>query len=187
MTRKEWMQKNHPNKVYPMTLGGVEGCPQHYSDLKDIDKTIPKDMICPMGVNQNDRCMKCWNHEIENDSSNEVPPMVGMEFYTIIPMEVGKNYNLWIVGEFRIVSMSMVHDTMLRCVAYEYDLGVEYIFHYDLTENEYRLIPKVQALQKKHLNLDLSLFITRKQAEDALAKWTGNDHAKPYILIKKGN
>lgn len=186
MTRKEWIQENCPDKLNPTSYGGVEDCPLHYPKLKEVDPTIVPGMQCPPGINHQDRCTKCWNTEIKNDFS-KVPLMVGMTFYTIVPIEVGKNHNLWIVGEFRIISISMVHNTMLRCVGYDYDLDVEYIFNYDLNENEYHWIPKVQQLQKKYPNLNLSLFVTRKQAEDALEKWTGNNHSWPYILVKKGD
>lgn len=38
MTRKEWMEKNHPDQVFARVGGGVMGCPGNYLDLVDFHR-----------------------------------------------------------------------------------------------------------------------------------------------------
>lgn len=62
MTRKEWMEKNHPDQVFARVGGGVMGCPGNYLDLVDIDPSVARLRSPECGMDPD--CTTCWNQEI---------------------------------------------------------------------------------------------------------------------------
>ena len=192
MTRKEWMLKNHPNQVFPMVRGGVIGCPGNYLDLVDIDPSTAGLRSPKCGMEP--ECAKCWNAPLSEEGvhpSDKVEirktmgePHIKDVFYTIVRYPIGK-YWLYLVGEFSIISMSAINDTMVKCVSFDYDFQYEYTFFYNLIDKVVSLTPDMQRQAKNTPNLDRSLFLERRDAIEALEKWTGNVVDKSYYFLKQ--
>lgn len=192
MTRKEWMLEKHPDVVFPMVRGGVVGCPGTYLDLVDVDPSTaglrsPECHIYP-------HCTDCWNTplpEEEDHHSDKVEirktmgePHIGDTFYTIVPMALGK-CRLYIVGEFIINLMSSINDRQVQCSAFDDRLAYQYTFFYDLVDKTISFNYDVQRQAKNTPNLDRSLFLERRDAIEALEKWTGNVVDKSYYFLKQ--
>lgn len=62
MTRREFMEKNHPDVVGARFRGGVAGCPGTYLDLADIDPSVAGLRSPKCGMEP--ECTACWNQEI---------------------------------------------------------------------------------------------------------------------------
>lgn len=201
MTRKEWVEQHYPSDVKDSFIGGVLGCPYKYPELCKLDPKIKETMICP-GIRRGlgsgiAKCGECWNTplpkegDLASDCKPEIQKTIGEPhikdvFYTIVRCPIGK-YWLYTVGEFSITSMFAINDTLVKCVSFDYDLQYEYTFFYDLIDKEVSFTPDVQNQAKKTPNLDRSLFLERKDAVDALEKWTGNVFDRTsYVLVKKG-
>ena len=62
MTRREFMEKNHPDVVSDRYRGGVVGCPGMFKDLVVLDPSTAKcsSIRCSMDPD----CTACWNQEI---------------------------------------------------------------------------------------------------------------------------
>lgn len=192
MTRKEWMLENHPNEVFGMVRGGVVGCPGNYLDLVDIDPSTAgfRSPEC----NKYPHCTECWNAPLPEEGvrpSDKVEirktmgePHVGDTFYTIVPIALGK-YQLYIVGEFIINLMSSINDRQVRCSAFDDRLAYQYTFFYDLVGKTISFNYEVQRQAKNTPNLDRSLFLERRDAIEALTKWTGNVVDKSYYFLKQ--
>lgn len=192
MTRKEWMEKNHPDQVFARVGGGVMGCPGNYLDLVDIDPSVARLRSPECGMDPD--CTTCWNTPLPEEGihpSDNVEirktmgePHIKDVFYTIVRYPIGK-YWLYLVGEFSIISMSAVNDTMVKCVSFDYDLQYQYTFFYDLIDKIVSLTPDMQYQAKSTPNLDRSLFLERRDAIEALEKWTGNVVDKSYYFLKQ--
>lgn len=192
MTRKEWMLENHPNLVFPMVRGGVIGCPGDYLDLADIDPSVAECSSIRCGMYS--ECTACWNAPLSEEGvhpSDKVEsrktmgePHIKDVFYTIVRYPIGK-YWLYLVGEFSIISMSAINDTMVKCVSFDYDFQYEYTFFYNLIDKVVSLTPDMQYQAKSTPNLDRSLFLDRGDAIAALDKWTGNVVDKSYYFLKQ--
>lgn len=186
MTRKEWMLKNHPDVVCDRFKGGVLGCPSSHRDLVDIDPFA--------ACNKYPDCTTCWNAPLPEEGvhpSDKVEirktmgePHIKNVFYTIVRYPIGK-YWLYLVGEFSIISMSAINDTMVKCVSFDYDFQYEYTFFYNLIDKVVSLTPDIQYQAKSTPNLDRSLFLERRDAIEALDKWTGNVVDKSYYFLKQ--
>lgn len=192
MTRKEWMLEKHPDVVFPMVRGGVVGCPGTYLDLVDVDPSTAglRSPECHMYPH----CTDCWNTplpEEEDHHSDKVEirktmgePHIGDTFYTIVPMALGK-CRLYIVGEFIINLMSSINDRQVQCSAFDDRLAYQYTFFYDLVDKTISFNYDVQRQAKNTPNLDRSLFLERRDAIEALEKWTGNVVDKSYYFLKQ--
>lgn len=67
MTRREFMEKNHPDVVGDGFRGGVLACPRNYRDLADIDPSVAECSSIRCGMDPggwSDNCTTCWNQEI---------------------------------------------------------------------------------------------------------------------------
>ena len=62
MTRREFMEKNHPDVVGDRFSGGVLACPRNYRDLADIDPSAAECSSIRCGMDP--KCTACWNQEI---------------------------------------------------------------------------------------------------------------------------
>ena len=192
MTRREFMEKNHPDVMFPMVRGGVVGCPGTYLDLVDVDPSTAglRSPECHMYPH----CTDCWNTPLSEEGvrpSDKVEirktmgePHIKDVFYTVVRYPIGK-YWLYLVGEFSIISMSAINDTMVECVSFDYDLQYQYTFFYDLINKVVSLTPDMQHQAKSTPNLDRSLFLERRDAIEALEKWTGNVVDKSYYFLKQ--
>ena len=192
MTRKEWMLENHPDVVCDRFKGGVLGCPSSYQDLVGVDPSAAdfESSKCSMYPN----CTKCWNAPLPEEGvrpSDKVEirktmgePHIGDTFYTIVPIALGK-YQLYIVGEFIINLMSSINDRQVKCSAFDDRLAYQYTFFYDLVGKTISFNYEVQRQAKNTPNLDRSLFLERRDAIEALEKWTGNVVDKSYYFLKQ--
>lgn len=202
MTRKEWVEQHYPGNVNDHFIAGVLGCPYRYPELCKLDPKIKEFMICPgirRGVRSDgDRaeCDTCWNTPLPDEGvrpSDKIEirktmgePHIKDVFYTIVRYPIG-NYWLYLVGEFSVISMNAVNDTMVKCVSFDYDFQYEYTFFYDLANKIVSFTPDIQYQAKKTPNLDRALFLERRDAIEALEKWTGNVFdRRSYMLVKKG-
>lgn len=201
MTRKEWVEQHYPGNVKDSFIGGILGCPYKYLELCKLDPKIKETMICPgirRGVRSDgDRaeCDTCWNTPLpdEGDPASDCKPEIrktmgephiGDTFYTIVPIALGK-YQLYIVGEFIINLMSSINDRQVRCSAFDDRLAYQYTFFYDLVDKTISFNYEVQRQAKSTPNLDRSLFLERRDAIEALEKWTGNVVDKSYYFLKQ--
>lgn len=62
MTRREFMEKNHPDVVGDRFRGGVLACPRNYRDLADIDPSVAECSSIRCGMDL--KCTACWDQEI---------------------------------------------------------------------------------------------------------------------------
>lgn len=62
MTRREFMEKNHPDVVGDRFRGGVLACPRNYRDLADIDPSAAG--LSSTRCSMDSDCTACWNQEI---------------------------------------------------------------------------------------------------------------------------
>lgn len=200
MTRKEWVQEHYPININKNYIAGVLGCPYRYPELCKLDPEIKEFMICPgirRGVRSDgDRaeCDTCWNTSLPEEGvhpSDKVEirktmgePHIGDTFYTIVPIALGK-YQLYIVGEFIVNLMSSINDRQVRCSAFDDQLAYQYTFFYDLVDKTISFNYEVQRQAKNTPNLDRSLFLERRDAIEALEKWTGNVVDKSYYFLKQ--
>lgn len=192
MTRKEWMLKNHPDQVFARVGGGVMGCPGNYLDLVDIDPSVARLRSPECGMDPD--CTTCWNTPLPEEGihpSDKVEirktmgePHIGDTFYTIIPIALGK-YQLYIVGKFIVNLMSSINDRQVRCSAFDDQLAYQYTFFYDLVDKTISFNYEIQRQAKSIPNLDRSLFLERRDAIEALEKWTGNVVDKSYYFLKQ--
>ena len=199
MTRKEWVEQHYPGNVKDSFIGEILGCPYKYLELCKLDPKIKETMICP-GIRRGlgsgiAKCDECWNTPLpkEGDPASDCKPEIRKTmgephikdiFYTIVRYPIG-NYWLYLVGEFSVVSMNAVNDTMVKCVSFDYDFQYEYTFFYDLSNKVISLTPDIQYQAKSTPDLDRSLFLERRDAIEALEKWTGNVSDKSYYFLKK--
>ena len=69
MTRKEWMKEHYPHLVQDHFLGGVQACPDVYSNLMLADKSVSRaPTTCLKYLGELDirtLCERCWNQEME--------------------------------------------------------------------------------------------------------------------------
>lgn len=192
MTRKEWIEKNLPDQVFARVGGGVMGCPGNYLDLVDIDPSVARLRSPECGMDPD--CTTCWNTPLSEDGvrpSDKVKirktmgePHIGDTFYTIIPIALGK-YQLYIVGKFIVNLMSSINDRQVRCSAFDDQLAYQYTFFYDLVDKTISFNYEIQRQAKSTPNLDRSLFLERRDAIEALEKWTGNVVDKSYYFLKQ--
>lgn len=196
MTRKEWIEKNLPAYINDHADGGVIGCPTSYNELVRIDPSVCTNKPCK-GCHEMTPfvCELCWNTKLMPEEgvhpSNKVKirktmgePHIKDVFYTIVRYPIGKYY-LYLVGEFSITSMTARNDTMVKCVSFDYDFQYEYTFFYDLVNKVVFFTPDIQSQAKTTPNLDRSLFLERRDAIEALEKWTGNVVDKSYYFLKQ--
>ena len=205
MTRKEWIEKNLPAYINENADGGVIGCPRGCLELVKIDPSVLTDKACK-GCHEMTPfiCDLCWNTELNVKKEGNAPlpdervqpsdqveirktmsePHIKDVFYTIVRYPIGQ-YWLYLVGEFSVVSMTAINDTMVKCVSFDYDFQYEYTFFYDLANKIVSFTPDIQYQAKQTPNLDRSLFLERQDAIDALEKWTGNVSDKSYYFLKK--
>lgn len=198
MTRKEWVEQHYPGNVKDSFIGGILGCPYKYPELCKLDPKIKETMICP-GIRRGlgsgiAKCGECWNTPLPDKGvqpSNKVEirktmgePHIGDTFYTIVPIALGK-YQLYIVGEFIINLMSSINDRQVKCSAFDDRLAYQYTFFYDLVDKTISFNYEVQRQAKNTPNLDRSLFLERRDAIEALEKWTGNVSDKSYYFLKQ--
>lgn len=205
MTRKEWIEKNLPAYINENADGGVIGCPRGCLELVKIDPSVLTDKACK-GCHEMTPfiCDLCWNMELNVKKEGNAPlpdervqpsdqveirktmsePHIKDVFYTIVRYPIGQ-YWLYLVGEFSVVSMTAINDTMVKCVSFDYDFQYEYTFFYDLANKIVSFTPDIQYQAKKTPNLDRALFLERRDAIEALEKWTGNVSDKSYYFLKQ--
>lgn len=196
MTRREFVLQNYGKKFVNDTIPeGIRGCPGSYEDLVALDPSCNALRIGQPSCKENGlTCTECWNAPLPEEGvrpSDKVEirktmgePHIGDTFYTIVPIALGK-YQLYIVGEFIINLMSSINDRQVRCSAFDDRLAYQYTFFYDLVDKTINFNYEVQRQVKNTPNLDRSLFLERRDAIEALEKWTGNVSDKSYYFLKQ--
>ena len=196
MTRREFVIQNYGKEVVNDTISsGIHGCPGHYPKLVALDPSCNALCIGQPSCKDNGlTCTECWNAPLPEEGvrpSDKVEirktmgePHIGDTFYTIVPIALGK-YQLYIVGEFIINLMSSINDRQVRCSAFDDRLAYQYTFFYDLVGKTISFNYEVQRQAKNTPNLDRSLFLERRDAIEALEKWTGNVVDKSYYFLKQ--
>lgn len=188
MTRREFVIQNYGKEVADINIAcGIHGCPGHYPKLVALDPSCNAMCVGQPSCKDNGlTCTECWNAPLPNVEIRKTmgEPHIKDVFYTIVRYPIGK-YWLYLVGEFSIISMSAVNDTMVKCVSFDYDFQYEYTFFYNLIDKVVSLTPDMQYQAKSTPNLDRSLFLERRDAIEALEKWTGNIVDKSYYFLKQ--
>lgn len=188
MTRREFVIQNYGKEVADINIAcGIHGCPGHYPKLVALDPSCNASCVGQPSCKDNGlTCTECWNAPLPNVEIRKTmgEPHIKDVFYTIVRYPIGK-YWLYLVGEFSIISMSAVNDTMVKCVSFDYDFQYEYTFFYNLIDKVVSLTPDMQYQAKSTPNLDRSLFLERRDAIEALEKWTGNIVDKSYYFLKQ--
>lgn len=176
MTRKEWMLKNHPDVVFPMSRGGVVGCPGNYLDLVDIDPSTAE--LRSPDCHMYPHCTDCWNAPI-----SEIMPVIGGRFWTFVRENVSSNADLLVVGNFVIVAL-MRANAEIRVVAKDETLDLEYIFFYDPEKKSIRKLPKDLALEKKYPEIDFTIYWDEESMNKAKRGIvTDREYTNQYILL----
>ena len=184
MTRKEWMLKNHPNEVFPMTRGGVVGCPGNYLDLVDIDPSTAE--LRSPDCHMYPHCTDCWNAPISEMQNDELPmPVIGGRFWTFVRENVSSNADLLVVGSFVIVAL-MRANAEIRVAAKDETLDLEYIFFYDPEKKSIRKLPKDWAREKKYPEIDFTIYWDEESMNKAKRGIvTDREYTNQYILLTK--
>lgn len=185
MTRKEWMEKNHPDQVFARVGGGVMGCPGNYLDLVDIDPSVARLRSPECGMDPD--CTTCWNTPIPQQPNDEVPmPIVGGRFWTFVQVNFSLNTDLLVVGNFVIVAL-MRANAEIRVVAKDETLNLEYIFFYDPEKKSIRKLPKDWALEKEYPEIDFTIYWDEESMNKAKRGIvTDREYTNQYILLTKG-
>ena len=185
MTRKEWMEKNHPHELFGMAKGGIIGCPGNYLDLVDIDPSIAGLRSPECGMYPN--CTTCWNAPIPQKLNDEVPmPVIGGRFWTFVHQKVSSYTDLLVVGNFVIVAL-MRANAEIRVVAKDETLDLEYIFFYDPEKKSIRKLPKDWALEKEYPEIDFTIYWDEESMDKAKRGIvTDREYTNRYILLTKG-
>lgn len=188
MTRREFVIQNYGKEVADINIAcGIHGCPGHYPKLVALDPSCNASCVGQPSCKDNGlTCTECWNVPLPNVKIRKTmgEPHIKDVFYTIVRYPIGK-YWLYLVGEFSIISMSAINDTMVKCISFDYDFQYEYTFFYNLIDKVVSLTPDMQYQAKSTPNLDRSLFLERRDAIEALEKWTGNVVDKSYYFLKQ--
>lgn len=188
MTRRKFVIKNYGKEVADDTIFcGIHGCPGHYPKLVALDPSCNALCIGQPSCKDNGlTCIECWNAPLPNVEIRKTmgEPHIGDTFYTIVPIALGK-YQLYIVGEFIVNLMSSINDRQVRCSAFDDWLAYQYTFFYDLVDETINFNYEVQRQVKNTPNLDRSLFLERRDAIEALEKWTGNVSDRSYYFLKQ--
>ena len=186
MTRKEWMEKNHPDQVFARVGGGVVGCPGDYLDLVDIDPSVARLRSPECGMDPD--CTTCWNTPIPQQPNDEVPmPIVGGRFWTFVQVNFSLNTDLLVVGNFVIVAL-MRANAEIRVVAKDETLNLEYIFFYDPEKKSIRKLPKDWALEKEYPEIDFTIYWDEESMNKAKRGIvTDREYTNQYILLTKAD
>lgn len=184
MTRKEWMEKNHPDQVFARVGGGVMGCPGNYLDLVDIDPSVARLRSPECGMDPD--CTTCWNAPIPQQPNDEVPmPVIGRRFWTFVRRDASPNADLLVVGNFVIVAL-MRANAEIRVVAKDETLNLEYIFFYDPEKKSIRKLPKDWALEKEYPEIDFTIYWDEESMNKAKRGIvTDREYTNQYILLTK--
>lgn len=188
MTRREFVEKNHPQAIGGVHAKLISGCPGMFKDLVALDPSCSSMYYgkCRCKATMT-TCEECWNAPIPQQPNDEVPmPVIGGRFWTFVRVNFSPNTDLFVVGNFVIIAL-MKANAEIRVVARDKTLNLEYIFFYDPEKKSIRKIPRDQALEKKYPEIDFTIYWDEESMNKAKRGIvTDREYENQYILLKKG-
>lgn len=188
MTRREFVEKNHPQAIGGVHAKLISGCPGMFKDLVALDPSCSSMYYgkCRCKATMT-TCEECWNAPIPQQPNDEVPmPVVGGQFWTFVRVNVSPNTDLFVVGNFVIIAL-MKANAEIRVVARDRTLNLEYIFFYDPEKKSIRKIPRDQALEKGYPEIDFTIYWDEESMNKAKRGIvTDREYENQYILLTKG-
>ena len=186
MTRREFMEKNHPDVVGDNFRGGVLACPRNYRDLVDIDPSTAGLRSPECGMYP--ECTACWNALLSEMQNDEVPmPVVGGRFWTFVHVNFSLNTDLLVVGNFVIIALTKAN-AEIRVVAKDETLNLEYIFFYDPEKKCIRKLPSDWILEQKYPEIDFTIYWDEESMNKAKRGIvTDREYTNQYILLTKAD
>lgn len=187
MTRKEFVEKNHPQAIRGVHAKLISGCPGMFEDLVAIDRSCDISYFGKCSCEDNGiTCEECWNTPIPQQPNDEVPmPVVGGRFWTFVRLSVSSNADLLVVGNFVITAL-MKANAEIRVVAKDETLDLEYIFFYNPEKKSIRKIPGNQILEKQYPRIDFTIYWDEESLNRARRGIvTDREYENQYILLKK--
>lgn len=189
MTRREFVEKNHPQAIGGVHAKLISGCPGMFKDLVALDPSCGSMYYgrCRCKATMT-TCEECWNAPIPQQPNDEVPmPVVGGQFWTFVRENVSSNADLLVVGSFVIVAL-MRANAEIRVVAKDETLDLEYIFFYDPEKKSIRKLPKDWALEKKYPEIDFTIYWDEESMNKAKRGIvTDREYTNQYILLTKAD
>lgn len=188
MTRREFVEKNHPQAIGGVHAKLISGCPGMFKDLVALDPSCSSMYYgkCRCKATMT-TCEECWNTPIPQKPNDEVPmPVIGGRFWTFVHQKVSSYTDLLVVGNFVIVAL-MRANAEIRVVAKDETLDLEYIFFYDPEKKSIRKIPKDWALEKEYPEVDFTIYWDEESMNKAKRGIvTDREYTNQYILLTKG-
>lgn len=189
MTRREFVEKNHPQAIGGVHAKLISGCPGMFKDLVALDSSCGSMYYgrCRCKATMT-TCEECWNAPIPQQPNDEVPmPVVGGQFWTFVRVNFSQNTDLLVVGNFVIVAL-MRANAEIRVVAKDETLNLEYIFFYDPEKKSIRKLPKDWALEKEYPEIDFTIYWDEESMNKARRGIvTDCEYENQYILLKKAD
>ena len=188
MTRREFVEKNHPEAIGGIHAKLVSGCPGMFKDLVKLDPSCNQKYFgkCRCALSRI-TCEECWNTPIPQQPNDEIPmPILGGQFWTFVSMNISQNADLFVMGNFVITAL-IQDDTIIKVVAKDEILNQTCIFFYDPKKKCIRKLPSDGLLEQKYPEIDFTIYWDEESMNRA-RRGIVSDHeyTNQYILLKKG-
>lgn len=188
MTRREFVEKNHPQAIGGVHAKLISGCPGMFKDLVALDPSCNALYIeQPKCRNNGLTCTECWNTPIPQQPNDEVPmPVIGGRFWTFVHKNVSSNADLLVVANFVIVAL-MKANAEIRVVAKDETLDLQCIFFYDPEKKCIRKLPSDGTLEKEYPEIDFTIYWDEESMNKAKRGIVmDREYENQYILLTKG-
>lgn len=189
MTRREFVEKNHPQAIGGVHAKLISGCPGMFKDLVALDPSCSSMYYgrCHCKATMT-TCDECWNAPIPQQPNDEVPmPVVGGQFWTFVRLGASPNTDILMVGNFVIIAL-MRANAEIRVVAKDETLNLEYIFFYNPEKKSIRKLPKDWALEKEYPEIDFTIYWDEESMNKAKRGIvTDREYENQYILLTKAD
>lgn len=188
MTRREFVEKNHPQAIGGVHAKLISGCPGMFKDLVKVDPSCNASYFGqPTCMKYGNTCEECWNTPIPQQPDDEIPmPVLGGQFWTFVPMNISQNADLFVMGNFVITSLMKV-DTEIRVVARDEILNQICIFFYNPEKKCIRKLPSDGILEQKYPEIDFTIYWDEESMNRAKRGIVSDcEYTNQYILLMKG-
>lgn len=189
VTRREFVEKNHPQAIRGVHAKLISGCPGMFKDLVALDPSCGSMYYgrcrCKATMTM---CEECWNTPIPQQPNDEVPmPVLGGQFWTFVRVNFSQNADLLVMGNFVITALMNVNPE-IRVVAKDETLNLEYIFFYDPEKKSIRKIPRDGLLEQKYPEIDFTIYWDEESMNKAKRGIvTDREYTNQYILMTKAD